>query len=495
MTEPLPPNRGVEYHQAMGMDDSEGGEQAAIPSFLRDPSGLVRRRWRWMLLALVVGLLSAMAVVARIKPRYVASATIQVTSQQIPVDLVRSTVPEDPLARVNAMLGIILSRREIATLIEEHDLYPDLRESETLAAIVEKTRRDIGIDENPNIAGGPRGGDAQSARLFTVSFEADRADVAAAVANDVAGRITNESIRSRTRQATMTTEFLAGELERAETDLRKQSQEITAFKELHRGELPSNLAANLSKLDRFQQQRQSLSLQIAEAETRLATLATMSSASGVQDVAPPETQLFALRQELANELVTRTERHPNVIALQGKIASLEKEAGLALGEEAESADSAAPKPTPSRRTLLEASQHTIAELTAQLAYTEHGLRILDEQVTNTPARQEALTALEQRETVLRENYLEFLRKVQDAELAQSLEAKQHGQRFSIIDPAVEPTSPIRKRWEFAVLGALASLALSLGVGVLLEISDPVLLTVDQLASVSELPVLGSVPRI
>ena len=35
-------------------DDYEGG--GGLPDFLRDPFGIPRRRWIWMLLGLVVGL-------------------------------------------------------------------------------------------------------------------------------------------------------------------------------------------------------------------------------------------------------------------------------------------------------------------------------------------------------------------------------------------------------------------------------------------------------
>jgi uncharacterized protein involved in exopolysaccharide biosynthesis len=244
-------------------------------------------------------------------------------------------------------------------------------------------------------------------------------------------------------------------------------------------------------MDRLQLQRQSLSLQIAEAETRLATLATRSSAAAAPDVASPDASLFMLEQELAKQLSSRTDRHPDVVALRRRIAALEKDvekdAGLAVAGN--------PEPPPSRLSLLEASQRTIAELKAQLAETESSQRLLDARVAGTPARQEVLIALEERESVLREKYLEFLRKVQDAKLAQSLELAQHGERFSVVDPAAAPTRPVRRRGRYAALGGMASLALALGIGILLEIRDPVLVSADQLELVSELPVLGSVSRI
>jgi len=213
----------------------------------------------------------------------------------------------------------------------------------------------------------------------------------------------------------------------------------------------------------------------------LATLTTGSSAAAAPDVASPDASLLVLEQELAKQLSSRTDRHPDVIALRRRIAALEKDvekdAGLAVAGN--------PEPPPSRLSLLEASQRTIAELKAQLAETESSQRLLDARVAGTPARQEVLIALEERESVLREKYLEFLRKVQDAKLAQSLELAQHGERFSVVDPAVEPTRPVRRRRRYAALG----------IGILLEIRDPVLVSADQLELVSELPVLGSVSRI
>ena len=472
----------------MATDDLEVLDQPQLPIFLRDPFGILRRRWPWMLLALTVGVLSTTAFVALMKSRYVASATILVTGQQIPEDFVRSTIEEDPLARINAMLGAILSRQALAALVEKYDLYPELRKRETLGDVVVLTRDDITIEETESIGRRDR---RETAQLYTVSFEADRAAAAAAVANDLARQITDEHIKSRTRQAAVTADFLVQELERSEAQLREQNQKIREFKERHRGELPSELAANLSKMDRLQLQRQSLSLQIAEAETRLATLATRSSAAAAPDFASPDASLFMLEQELAKQLTSRTNSHPDVITLRRRIAALEKDvekdAGLAVAGN--------PEPPPSRLSLLEASQRTIAELKAQLAETESSQQLLDARVAGTPARQEVLIALEERESVLREKYLEFLRKVQDAKLAQSLELAQHGERFSVVDPAVEPTRPVRKRRRHAALGGMASLALALGIGILLEIRDPVLVSADQLELVSELPVLGSVSRI
>jgi uncharacterized protein involved in exopolysaccharide biosynthesis len=193
-----------------------------------------------------------------------------------------------------------------------------------------------------------------------------------------------------------------------------------------------------------------------------------------------------LRKIFDEKRVTHTERHPDVRLLRSQIEALETQIGQAAAGSA-SGDADANGPA--------APQGTLGELRDQLAAAEVMIRDLDARVARTPARQGVLTALEEREGVLRESYLDFLRKVNDAELAQAMELAQQGNRFSVSDPAEAPVDPMRSRWKYLIAGVLASFGLSLAVGVLLETLDPVLLTPDQLESASGLNVLGSVPRL
>src|SRR5262245_29557085 len=118
---------------------AEGG----VPEVLRDPVGILRRRWRWMLAALVAGSVAVAAVVARMELRYEATARLMVTTQQIREDLVRTTLQDDIMQRLNAMLGEVLSRDRLADLIEQYDPYPDLRNSTSMSEITELVRADV----------------------------------------------------------------------------------------------------------------------------------------------------------------------------------------------------------------------------------------------------------------------------------------------------------------------------------------------------------------
>ncbi len=182
-----------------------------------------------------------------------------------------------------------------------------------------------------------------------------------------------------------------------------------------------------------------------------------------------------------------TETHPDVVALKREIEGLEEEIRWATLTEPEGSSAAS-----SPRT---ASDETVRALRAQLAETEEAILTADARVASTPSRQAELAALEDEAGVLRKTYLDFLTKVKDAEVAMGLDLAQQGERFSIVSTAEPPMNPIRPRWMFLAGGLTASLGMFVGIGLLLEILDAVVLAPNQLEAASQLPVLGSAPWI
>lgn len=464
------------------MEQDEGIESGGIADALRDPRGMLRRRWPWMTAALVAGLVVVSVFVAARQPRYAATARLLITTQQIREDLVRTTLQDDLLERIDALVAEALSRERLLGLIEQYDPYPGLRGSVNMDEIVERVRKDIVFRSEEGL--GSRRPEA-SVRMFSLGFEADRPDVAAAFVNDLAAALVDRSIERRTREAGLAVSFLSKELARAEQEMREHARAIREFKEKYRGELPGELASNLARLDRLQQQRQSLALQIAEANTQLAELLTPAAGSTAEQT--PEARLAALQLELKESEGVLTENHPEIQWLKRQIATLEAEVGGSLGN--------GTRGLPTRSGLIAAAQETLQELRRQLARAETELGDLDARVARTPARQEELEALEQREGVLSESYRDFLRKVQEGELAASLESAQQGDRFSVLEEAVPPSRATGSRWKALAGGCVTALALALGLGLLLEMLDPVLVTVRQVEAESGLQVLGSAPHI
>ena len=380
----------------MSSRDDEYSPDESGPAPLLDPVGLLERRWKLMAAGLVLGVLASVGFSFRAELRYEADATVLVAPQQISERIVEPTIQEDSLSRIDALAAEVLSRSNLAKLVEKFDIYPELRARETMGDVVTRVRKDVSISAVEATSGGDRG---MTARAYEIRFEAAKPEVAAEVANALATLFVDTSFEERHRQHQLTTDFLRRELDRSERELREQNRLIADFKQGNRALLPSDLQANLSRLDMLQNQRQSLSLQIAEAGTRIASLAS-------DDHSSPGARLETLRQELARLRSTKTERHPDVMELKRRIEQLEQ-------------DPASSGPAPqdeSPRSLLQAADRTLGVLRGQLAATERELSTLDAKIGEMPAVQEDLASLEEKASILRENYLDFLRKVQDAEL-------------------------------------------------------------------------------
>ncbi len=454
-------------------------EALQIPAFVQDPLGVLRRRWPWMATAVVFGLGLTIVALWLWKPNYLAQATILITSQQIPEEFVRSTVREDTIANVNTMAGTVLSQENLARILEEFQLYGEEQENVSRITLVKRIRRNIELAPTSDSSRRFRG-----SLLYGISFQSRDPEKAAGVANALAGLFVEASIARRTDQAKRTTEFLKRALERDERELREQSRRVSEFRKEHRGELPSELDTNLRKLEMLSTRRQSLVTQIAEKENQIATLAPIANDR------PPsgnDVLLDELRRQLAREMAIHTDDHPNVAALRRQVEQLQ----LAVAEERQQKH----EPAPEVGRLIASTRREIALLESQLQETEATAADLNARVERTPAIREELTALEQAESVLKENYLDTFRKVEEAELAESLESAQQGAQVSVLDRAQPPSRPTRSRPKLAVLGLAATIALSVGVAVLLELIDPVVVSAQQLEDIVELPLLGSLPRI
>lgn len=460
-----------------GRGDEESA--AGLPHFLSDPLGVLQRRWRWMLLGAGVGVVATVVAVASWTPMFTATATMLVSSQKIPEDFVRSTVREDTLANVDATLGRLLAQERLAQLIQDLDLYPRDLGREPTSQLVARIRDSIELEPFGPFSGGRNA----SSLVYGLSFEHPDPELAAAAANALAALFMEASIEQRSKQARRTTEFLRRALERVETEMRGHTRALSEFRNLHRGDLPDELATNLHKLEMMVERRKTLTDQIALKQNRIATL---YDDPGVRERSENEALLDALRRQLAQELAANTDLHPNVVALRERVARLTE-----LVKDERSVRAA---PSEQMQRVVASEEFELSKLRSALSETEAEIASLSAHVDRTPVVGEQLAGLMEKEQVLRENYLSALRKVEEAELAESLESAQQGAQVTQLDEAQAPPSPDRPRWMIAAAGVAGTLALALASAVLLELFDPVVVNARQLEQLSSHPVLGSVPR-
>jgi uncharacterized protein involved in exopolysaccharide biosynthesis len=455
---------------------ADADDAGGLPDFLFDPAGILARRWRVALAVALFGVASTIAAFWLWTPTYLAEAKLLVSSQEIPEEFIRSTVREDALANMNAMVGRVLARGTLLDVMQKHELYADARDAVPSSELVDRMQDRLEVRPSLDNSRGV------SSLLYHVTFEDERAEKAADVANALASLFVEASIARRSEQARRATELLKRELARNEQELRDHLRTLTEVRREHRGELPSELEANLHKLDLASQHRNALTAEIAERESRIAALGSRPSDRPASE---NEVILEELQRQLARELAVNTSEHPNVAALRWRIEAQEKLV----------ADEAKTRGGGNAAVMLAEERRSLALLRPQVADVEAQIAELTARIDRTPAVGEQVAALEEKEQVLREDYQGTLRKVKEAELAESLESAQQGARISILEPAVPPVSPKHPRWLVLLAGAAATFGLAMATCVLLEFVDPVVVGAQQLQSLAGRPVLGSIPTV
>jgi polysaccharide chain length determinant protein (PEP-CTERM system associated) len=462
-----------------------------------------RRKWLGLFF-FIVPFTAAVALIMSLPDIYKSTATVLVERQQVPESFVRATVTSELETRLNTISQEILSRSRLESLIGRFRLYQDVRTGGSMEDAIERMRRDISLELKDSADGRRR----STTVAFGLSFRGHDPQTVAMVANTLASYYIEENLKVRERQATGTSEFLRVQLQDVRRRLDEQERQVGTLRERYLGELPQQMPSNLARLDGLQAQlrmnndnqvraterRQSLKAELADA------VAMSQTGTGASPFETPEMRLARLKQELINLRVKYTDRWPDIIRIKDEIANLEKELAQKKPEEKpQVVDDANLPPTPYVLRTREALQSVETELKLLRAEEQRlraSIAVYQVRVENTPKREQEFKDLTRDYDSTREQYASLLKRYEEAQLAESMEQRQKGEQFRILDSAVPsgtPSAPNRPR--FLGLG----LALSVGCAVvaifLAEILDTSFHSVDDLRAFSTVPVLVSIPRI
>jgi polysaccharide chain length determinant protein (PEP-CTERM system associated) len=474
-----------------------------------------RRKWLGILVAAVP--LAAGASIAVFLPNiYRSTATVLVDRQQVPEAFVRSTVTSLLETRLHAISQEVLSRSRLEDLIKRFNLYREMRENTPLEIVVGRMRGDIKLELKSAELRGLR----EATVAFAISYQGSDPGTVAVVTNTLASFYIDENLRARERQATGTAEFLKVQLNDTKKRLDEQEQRVSGFKRRHLGELPQQMEANLATLDRLQAQlrqnadgqtraterRQALLSQLAEAESfQASTYAGTAIAPGnplpLPEPARLAQKLAQKKEELAQLRKQFSDKYPDVARLAAEVAVLEQELA-SLPKSADDPKSPAPPVAPTSPYVLrlkEALSENQAELKI-LKAEDNRLREVtasyQARIENVPRRDQEFRELSRDYESTRELYASLMKRYEEAQIAESMEQRQQGEQFRLLDPALpQPRPAAPNRVKLLVMTLLLSLGLAVGAIVFAEQIDTSFHKVDELRAFSNVPVLVSIPRI
>ena len=205
----------------------------------------------------------------------------------------------------------------------------------------------------------------------------------------------------------------------------------------------------------------------------------------------PQTRLQQLRADLVDLRSRYTEHHPDVVRTEHQIAELKAELVKKQGADGSTAGPLVP---PELARALSEVGFEITRLQGQSDKTRRRSRLYQKRIEESFPSERELQNLTRDYGVIQKQYQSMLDKKLDAQLSQSLEQRQKGERFRILDPASLPKArlaPIVSADPGAGLGAGFALALCLPI--LLWQIDTSYREADELAG-QAVPVLAVIPQ-
>src|SRR5262245_6186748 len=536
------------------MEQQDFGEQSQS---LRDYVEAIQRRRLPMLVTLAAIVLASAVTAYVLPPSYRSTATILIEEQEIPYDLVRTTISSFADQRIQVISQQVMTRANLMQIVEKYDLYRSQRRYETNEEILGRMRGDIKLNlVNADVIDRRSGSRTSATIAFTLSYDGETADRAQKVANELTSLYLNENLQLRQQKAKETSSFLAEEIERLRREIGDMEARLAAFKRRNAGQLPELSVLNMQMRDRTDAEILEIDRQLASLEERrfylqaqlvqIKPYTPILSTTG-ERILDPEDRLRTLRAQAAGLSGVYSAEHPDMVRARGQIEALEREVG-APAEDSEQAKlltkyrtdlialrkkysddhpdvvhlaktveameaaqkSAGGKPAADAARARKPENPAYISLQAQLEGLDADSRSLKKKKEELSTRLAGLEARLAHTPQVEREYLDLARdrensvvryrelkaKLMEADIAQEMEKERKSERFSLIDPPQYPEKP-RTPNRPAIL--LIGLALGVMGGAayagVAEGRDGSVRNARDLTRISPLPLLSVIPYI
>lgn len=476
---------------------------------------VVRRRQVLFLATVLVVWLCAWGASWLLAPRYKSGTLILVEQPTMPTNYVAPNVSDNLQDRLQTITQQILSRTRLLKIIDKLHLYQPSNHAVTPDQEVRAMRKDISVKvENDTRTG--------AITAFNIYYTAPNPKLAQTVTTELSNLFINENNEVRQQQSEETTQFLKNQLATAKTQLAEQDANVRMFRSAHPGQLPSQEASNLQILSGLQSQllsdenalstaqQQQVYAQSLLGEYQRNPTSTSTPGGQPSDLAAINQHLTSLREKL-NSLRTRyTDQYPEVQSVRTEIARTEKQqqqwvashgnskaqSGSASNSTTAGTHSIASAPMLQLESQLQASKAEVANRQRAIANLKQRINQYQARLNDEPAVQQQLADLTRGYQQSQTNYDNLLKKVQESQMATSMEQMQQGQRFKVLDPPSLPLRPdFPNRLKFSVLGLFAGIILGVLAMVGAEVLDDRLYGDHEIEKVLSIPVISEVPEI
>jgi polysaccharide biosynthesis transport protein len=462
----------------------------------------IRRRMWWLIVPLALAIVVGATLLMYLPRTYQAQATIGVSLPGVSGQLLNDTQRVTAEERARQISQTLLSQAVIERVVREERFDRHM----SIPAAVQLVRSNVEVKVPEPDANTPPG----SVEQFSLFYKDSTAPMAQRVTNRLADTFVEESSRKRGVRAEETAMFINDQLTASKMRLDQLEMQLRTAKEAFMGALPEQTNANVALVTGLQQQLESVTNAIRGDQDRLSNVERQISAmaSGVSTdpsvaVAPATvsspslTRLASIEGALSAARAKYTEIHPEVTRLKDELAKAQADARAEVTRP-ESDRNAALRIDPNYRAMLRERD----EIRLRIADGQRRQSAVQSQIGMYRARVDAAPRVEQQlATVQREydlektNYSTLSGKLRDAQMNESLERNQGGERFTVLQHASLPTEPFSPNIpRLLVLVLLAGTCLGGGLALGREYLDRAIHDARSLTEF-ELPILGDIPHI
>ena len=298
--------------------------------------GLARRRGLVTAIAAAC-VITALAIALLLPPEYRSTGTILIEQQEVPADLVRSTVTAYADQRLQVIAQRVMTSSNLLDIIRRYSLYPDRQGKDTREELTRRMRQDVELKMIHADVIDPRSGMPRQATIaFSVGYNSRVPEHAVKVANELMSLYLSENLTERQRLAGNTNSFLVEESERLNKQIAVTEQKLADFKVKHADAMPELQTVNRSLLDRTEQElhgyemrSSALDQQRVFIESQLAQVKPNSALTtdGGERVLTPEDRLRIAKSRLTSARAVYAPDHPDIARLEREVRGLEAETG------------------------------------------------------------------------------------------------------------------------------------------------------------------------
>lgn len=483
-----------------------------------------RRFVYWLSIPAVIVFIGIATLAFVLPPTFRSSAVLLVEQQEIPLDMVRSTITTYVTQRFEGLQRRVLTRATILELIEKYDLYPEDFGSEPSEVLLQYFSDDLQIESLAIEVVDPRSGrPTQATSAFQLSFDNPSPTKAFATLNELISLLLEENARERAAQARGTSDFLQEEADRLVAEINEIGARLATFKEANVNNLPELLDLNYRMLEREERALEEVRRQVTVLDEQLVYLTAeleqiapheVIIGSDGQRILSPTDRLRQLETAFAQLISRYSEDHPDVVALQEEIIGLQQQVNGTGDSRALRAELANQRSELARIEQRYASDHPevqlLEEVIRQLELTlenragttgtdgeaptnpawvsmqarvksaqverqglldsaenlQQRIRQYERRIRQTPQIEREYTSLNQDYVTARQKYQEVRQRLMEAELAESLEQERKGERLVLIEPPLVPELPVSPNRPL-LLGLAVVLAGVAGVGMVM----------------------------